>query len=56
MLPILDKIRNTVKGNVAALPVPYRTSDAAPTMEVLKRNGQPQAFPVALEPFLLTRF
>jgi len=56
MLPILEKIRHKVKGYVAALPVPYRTSDAAPTMEILKRNGEPQAFPIALEPFMLTRF
>jgi hypothetical protein len=41
---------------VAALPVPYRTSDAAPTMETLRRIGEPQAFPIALEPFMLTRF
>jgi len=56
MLPILEKIRKKVKGPVAALPVPYRTTDTAPTMEKLKRNDGHQAFPIALEPFLLTRF
>jgi betaine-homocysteine S-methyltransferase len=56
MLPILEKVREKVKGHVAALPVPYRTTDAAPTMEKLKRNDGRQAFPIGLEPFLLTRF
>jgi betaine-homocysteine S-methyltransferase len=56
MLPILEKIRDKVTGYVAALPVPYRTTDTAPTMEKLKRHDDLPAFPIALEPFLLTRF
>lgn len=56
MLPILEKIRDKVNGHVAALPVPYRTTDTAPTMEKLNRSAELQAFPIALEPFLLTRF
>jgi len=56
MLPILKKVRKKVKGHVAALPVPYRTTDSAPTMEKLSHSDGHQAFPIGLEPFLLTRF
>ena len=56
MLPILAKVREKVKGHVAALPVPYRTTESAPTMEKLTHNDGQQAFPIGLEPFLLTRF
>jgi len=55
-LPILEKVRQKVKGYVAAQPVPYRTTPEYPTFESLRRPGEPQAFPIALEPFLLTRF
>jgi betaine-homocysteine S-methyltransferase len=54
-LPILEKVRRKVKGYVAAQPVPYRTTPEYPTFESLRRPGEPQAFPIALEPFLLTR-
>ncbi len=56
MLPLLQKIRDRVSGYVAAQPVPYRTTPEQPTFESLKRPGEAQAFPIALEPFLLTRF
>jgi betaine-homocysteine S-methyltransferase len=42
---------------VAALPVPYRTTETEPTMQSLRdpqRGGQ-QAFPTALDPFTCTR-
>ena len=55
MLPILEKVRKKVKGYVAAQPVPYRTTKEQPTFEAL-RNGDLQGFPIALEPFQLTRF
>jgi betaine-homocysteine S-methyltransferase len=55
-LPILEKVRRKVTGYVAAQPVPYRTTPEHPTFESLRRPGEPQAFPIALEPFLLTRF
>lgn len=55
-LPILEKVRREVKGYVAAQPVPYRTTPEYSTFESLRRPGEPQAFPIALEPFLLTRF
>lgn len=56
MLPLLQRIREQVSGYVAAQPVPYRTTPEQPTFESLRRPGEAQAFPIALEPFLLTRF
>ncbi len=56
MLPLLEQIRGTVKGYVAAQPVPYRTTPAQPTFQALKEPGRDRAFPVALDPFVHTRF
>jgi betaine-homocysteine S-methyltransferase len=56
MLPLLARIRETVDCAVAAQPVPYRTTDAAPTMESLHSEGVERVFPLALEPFGCTRF
>lgn len=55
MLPILERIRSTVGGEVAALPVPYRTTEEEPTFQQLRDADGRQAFPLNLEPFLLTR-
>jgi betaine-homocysteine S-methyltransferase len=57
MLPLLAPIRAAVSCPVAALPVPYRTKAAEPSMQALRdpvREGA-QAFPTALEPFTCTR-
>jgi len=56
MLPILEQIRQTVSGHVAALPVPYRTDKNQPCFFELRLPEGKNAFPVALDPFLLTRF
>ena len=56
MLPILEQIRQTVSGHVAALPVPYRTHDRQPCFFDLRGEDGKNAFPVALDPFLLSRF
>lgn len=61
MLPLLESIRDKVEGNVAALPVPYRTRAEEPTFysltdegsEVIP-NGRP--FPTALDPFTCNRY
>jgi betaine-homocysteine S-methyltransferase len=56
MLPLLEKIRATVKGHVAALPVPYRTHDDQPTFQSLDDpafNGKP--FPTCLDPLTCNR-
>ena len=57
MLPLLEGVRAAVSCEVAALPVPYRTTEAEPTMQALRdpgRNGE-QAFPTALDPYTCTR-
>jgi betaine-homocysteine S-methyltransferase len=56
MLPILREIRQAVSGHVAALPVPYRTHDRQPCFFDLRGENGKNAFPVALDPFLLSRF
>jgi len=60
MLPLLEKIRHTVRGPMAALPVPYRTSSEQPSFQSLRdpqvdeeTDGIP--FPTALDPFTCTR-
>jgi betaine-homocysteine S-methyltransferase len=61
MMPLLRQVRDAVKCHVAALPVPYRTTDAEPTFQSLRDpnwTGVPGArpFPVALDPFTCNRF
>jgi Homocysteine S-methyltransferase len=57
MLPLLAPIRAAVSCPVAALPVPYRTTEAEPSMQALRdpARGGAQAFPTALDPFTCTR-
>jgi betaine-homocysteine S-methyltransferase len=57
MLPLLAPIRAAVSCPVAALPVPYRTTEAEPSMQSLRDPGRggAQAFPTALDPFTCTR-
>jgi betaine-homocysteine S-methyltransferase len=57
MMPVLERVRGVVSCEVAALPVPYRTTEAEPTMQALRdpgRNGE-QAFPTGLDPYTCTR-
>jgi betaine-homocysteine S-methyltransferase len=56
MMPMLRDIRQAVDGYVAAQPVPYRTTEAQSTFQALKEVNHGRAFPIALEPFLHTRF
>jgi len=57
MMPLLREIRAAVKCDVAALPVPYRTSPEQPSFMSLTDPccGNARAFPVGLDPFLCTR-
>jgi betaine-homocysteine S-methyltransferase len=57
MLPLLGPIREAVSCPVAALPVPYRTTEAEPSMQSLHdpARGGAMAFPTALDPFTCTR-
>jgi betaine-homocysteine S-methyltransferase len=61
MLPAIGRIRKLVSCHVAALPVPYRTTEDRPTFQSLEDpachclpEGRP--FPVALDPFTCNRF
>lgn len=56
MFPILSKIRDAVSGYVAAVPVPYRTTRRYPAFQYLKDAQGKRAFPVGLDPYVLTRF
>ena len=56
MMPIIEQVRAEVRGFVAAQPVPYRTEPGMPTFESLKAPDGSSVFPIALEPFLHTRF
>ena len=62
MLPLLEKIRATVDGHVAALPVPYRTSEDEPSFQSLRDSGYDgfpddgRPFPTALDPFTCNRY
>jgi betaine-homocysteine S-methyltransferase len=60
MLPLLPAIREAVSCPIAALPVPYRTTESEPTFQSLTDHaatpaGSP-AFPTGLDPFLCTRY
>jgi betaine-homocysteine S-methyltransferase len=57
MLPLLERVRAAVDGHVAALPVPYRTTDEHPTMQSLREPGsEDRVFPTGLDPFVCTRY
>jgi betaine-homocysteine S-methyltransferase len=56
LLPMVKEVREAVDGHVAALPVPYRTTEEQPTFAVLQNEGEARGFPIALDPFTSTRF
>jgi betaine-homocysteine S-methyltransferase len=61
MLPVLSSIREAVSVHVAALPVPYRTTEEEPTFQSLSDPAYPdlpegRPFPVALDPFTCNRY
>jgi len=63
MLPLLEEIRAAVSVPVAALPVPYRTTEEHPSFQSLEdddphRGDLPQGrpFPTALDPFTCSRY
>src|SRR5260370_1208118 len=57
LLPVLERVREAVSCEVAALPVPYRTTEAEPTMQALRdhERGAEQAYPTGLHPFTCSR-
>jgi betaine-homocysteine S-methyltransferase len=63
MMPYIIKIRESVSGHVAALPIPYRTTDRQPTFfnlddtkgsNVSSPHGR--TFPTALDPLYCNRY
>jgi betaine-homocysteine S-methyltransferase len=56
MLPLLKEIAKDVGGNLAALPVPYRTTEEDPSFTALRDGDRGRAFPIGLDPFQTTRF
>jgi betaine-homocysteine S-methyltransferase len=61
MLPLLEEVRAACDGPIAALPVPYRTTDAEPTFQALTDPGcdlipDGRPFPTALDPFTCNRY
>jgi betaine-homocysteine S-methyltransferase len=56
MLPLLNRIAAEVDGNLAALPVPYRTTEEVPSFTALRDGDRGRAFPIGLDPFQATRF
>ncbi len=56
MLELIERIRKSVSCYVAAQPVPYHTTHEQPYFQVLTDANGNRAFPVALDPFLHTRF
>jgi betaine-homocysteine S-methyltransferase len=61
MLPLIERIRDAVSCDVAALPVPYRTTPEEPSFQSLTDpdcdcipDGRP--FPTALDPFTCNRY
>jgi betaine-homocysteine S-methyltransferase len=61
MLPLLERIRAEVDTHVAALPVPYRTTEEQPTFQSLQDPHcdvipGDRPFPTALDPFVCNRY
>lgn len=59
MAPLLAGLVEALDVPVAALPVPYRTTPAQPTMQSLTDPAAPddgRAFPTALDPFTCNRY
>ena len=56
MLPMIERIRDAVDCYVAAQPVPYRTTSDQPMFQSLRDTSGARVFPLALDPFLCTRF
>ncbi len=55
MLPLAQRVRKAVSCFVATQPVAYRCSEDKPYFQVLEFDGH-VAFPLELDPFVLTRF
>lgn len=55
MLPLIKDIRQTCKGPICALPVPYRTTPENPTMQSLRNEAGQMVFPIDLPAYACSR-
>ena len=55
LLPLLRQLREAVSGPIAALPVPYRTTQAHPAFQFLENEDSSTAYTLGLDNFLCTR-
>jgi betaine-homocysteine S-methyltransferase len=56
LMPMVRAVRAACRGHVAALPVPYRTTEDEPTFQSLRDADGGRPFPTALDPFVCTRY
>ncbi len=61
LMPVVRRVRDAVSCHVAALPVPYRTTEAEPTFQSLTDHAcncipGNRPFPTALDPFTCNRY
>jgi betaine-homocysteine S-methyltransferase len=61
LMPVIRRVREAVACHVAALPIPYRTTEAEPTFQTLTDKGcncipGGRPFPTALDPFTCNRY
>jgi len=61
MMPLLKRMRKAIKCQMAALPVPYRTSKSQPSFQSLRDSHcdcipGDRPFPTALDPFACNRY
>ncbi len=55
MLPLISKLRDTVSGPIACVPVPYHTTKSHPSFQFLQEKDGKSAYTLGLDQFLCTR-
>jgi betaine-homocysteine S-methyltransferase len=56
LLPLVRALRDAVDGPIAAVPVPYHTTPAAPAFQFLKDEDGKSAYTLGLDKFLCDRY
>jgi len=55
LLPLVKKLRDAVDGPIAAVPVPYHTTNEHPSFQFLKDENGQSAYTLGLDRFICTR-
>lgn len=55
MLPLIKRLRQTITGQIAVVPVPYRTTRKKPAFQFLKDTKGKSAYTLGLDQFYCTR-